>query len=740
MKYLKLFFVWVLLLHTFLYASEEVPTQEEVAKLYVATFNRAPDAGGLNYWTNNSGLRLSQIAQSFFDQPETQTLYPAGTPNRDFIKSVYNNLFNRDPDTAGWDYWEHQLNIGAFSKNRFIEAVINGAQGNDVTILNNKTTVGLYFVEAELEDTAVAKSVMEDIDATMQSVADAMQTIEDFKANTDKDNDYIPDDIEIALGMDPTNADEDGNGVVDGLQSTGRHGDTFFNKQWYIRSTGEWINPYAEYPTIPGNDLHLMEVYHRYMGYNKGTPLVVQVVDTGVDADHEDLIDNMDLSLSRDSAIGEMGDPVESDGDQGTMVAGIIGARAFNGKGVRGIAPFVKIAGSNWVRHTSQVELDEVWTRNDPEGKIVLANNNWIQYVSPYTYKEELMAYAARYLRIVDGIPRGKLFVFPAGNTRDQGGTCRDANLDYGRSNPYAITVAALKNDNMYASYSSAGSNIFVSGYGGSDDYEDKIVSTYIAGHSSSDQDEILWYYEHPEIQEEWCLIGVRISDGVCSMPTWPEDRSLSYTYYYSGTSAAAPMVSGSLALVLEACPTLSWRDVKYLIAQTAIQVDATNSSWVTNGAGFHHSVDYGFGLINTQGMIEACQSGYTPLSGIRTFTKNYEIVSDGIIPDNDPAGFISDFPVDGNKTIEWVALTITSDHTWGADLEIYLTSPSGTTTRLVKGKNGCRDYGLDRGFRYGTVAFFGEASAGTWRLKIADLEAADTGRVEHYNFTVFGH
>jgi len=28
-------------------ASEEVPTQEEVAKLYVATFNRAPDAGGL---------------------------------------------------------------------------------------------------------------------------------------------------------------------------------------------------------------------------------------------------------------------------------------------------------------------------------------------------------------------------------------------------------------------------------------------------------------------------------------------------------------------------------------------------------------------------------------------------------------------------------------------------------------------------------------------------------------------
>jgi len=159
----KLVYVLVILT-TLLRASEEVPAKEEVAKLYVATFNRAPDFSGLNYWTNDSGLRLSQIAESFFDQPETRELYPSGNSNRSFIQSVYANLFNREPDTAGWNYWEDELNSNRFSKNSFILAVINGAQDNDIshdkTILENKTKVGLSFSEAKLSDMNDAKSIL----------------------------------------------------------------------------------------------------------------------------------------------------------------------------------------------------------------------------------------------------------------------------------------------------------------------------------------------------------------------------------------------------------------------------------------------------------------------------------------------------------------------------------------------------------------------------------------------------
>ncbi len=145
-------------------ASEEIPTQEEVAKLYVATFNRAPDAAGLAYWTNSSGLTLSGIAQSFFDQPETLTLYPVQTTNASFITSVYENLFNRQPDTAGLNYWENELNTGVFTKNRFIEAVIAGALNSDLSqdanILINKMIVGLSFADAGLENPDDARTIM----------------------------------------------------------------------------------------------------------------------------------------------------------------------------------------------------------------------------------------------------------------------------------------------------------------------------------------------------------------------------------------------------------------------------------------------------------------------------------------------------------------------------------------------------------------------------------------------------
>ncbi len=164
---LIVFILFLTLLNISTLADENNPTQEEVSKLYVATFNRAPDSAGLNYWINSSGLKLSEVAQSFFDQIETQEKYPPGTSNKNFIQAVYNNLFNRDPDSGGWSYWEGKLNNNEISKNRFIEAVINGAldneNGQDKTILDNKNEVGLYFANVGKTDIDEAKYILQDI-------------------------------------------------------------------------------------------------------------------------------------------------------------------------------------------------------------------------------------------------------------------------------------------------------------------------------------------------------------------------------------------------------------------------------------------------------------------------------------------------------------------------------------------------------------------------------------------------
>lgn len=241
----------------------------------------------------------------------------------------------------------------------------------------------------------------------------------------------------------------------------------YFDKQWHIRSLGTVVNN-SGVETIVGNDLNVLNLYHKYMGYNSGQPIIVQVVDNGVDADHEDLIHNMDLTRSyhHSSAGDVLGDPTPTDSSNthGTMVAGIMGAEAFNEKGVRGIAPFVKIAGSNWLEYQSSSALEKVWLTGEGANEIAVTNNSWGYATGSTTSRdtlyENIAQQGAKTLR--DG--KGRIYVKSAGNARGSGG---NANLTYVTNNRFVIAVSALKHDNTYASYSSQGGNLLISGYSG---------------------------------------------------------------------------------------------------------------------------------------------------------------------------------------------------------------------------------------------------------------------------------
>jgi hypothetical protein len=68
-----------------------------------STGHRMPE--GLDYWVNESfggNPTIEQIAKSFFDQPETQALYPAGTTDEEFVTAIYQNLFNRNRMRKAW--------------------------------------------------------------------------------------------------------------------------------------------------------------------------------------------------------------------------------------------------------------------------------------------------------------------------------------------------------------------------------------------------------------------------------------------------------------------------------------------------------------------------------------------------------------------------------------------------------------------------------------------------------------
>jgi len=161
-----------------------------ISDLYVAYFNRAPDVGGMMYWfgelRNGSSWTLSTIAQSFTDQTEYKETYPAGLSNRDFIEKIYLNLFDRAPDAGGWDYWENDLNHGV-ARDVFIYTVIQGAYAptggaQDKALLNNKHDVSLYYSEqlatsAEVFDNKIDQ-VLNRVTANTHSVVDAKAVID----------------------------------------------------------------------------------------------------------------------------------------------------------------------------------------------------------------------------------------------------------------------------------------------------------------------------------------------------------------------------------------------------------------------------------------------------------------------------------------------------------------------------------------------------------------------------------
>lgn len=92
-----------------------VPDQQatSVARLYYAALSRAPDAGGLAFWTSalKNGASLRDEAQAFISSTEFQATYGA-LDNAGFVRTIYANVLGRAADTGGQSYWTNVLNAG----------------------------------------------------------------------------------------------------------------------------------------------------------------------------------------------------------------------------------------------------------------------------------------------------------------------------------------------------------------------------------------------------------------------------------------------------------------------------------------------------------------------------------------------------------------------------------------------------------------------------------------------------
>ncbi len=157
-----------------------------LTELYLAYFNRAPDAEGLLYWGDRlaDGMTMVQIAESFSVQKETLGLYPEGSPVSTLINSVYNNVLGRDPDSEGFAYWEGQLTSGASTRGAFILDLLSGVRGEagsaaDAAYLKAKTDIGTHYALAHgLNDLDAGRSIMALYDGSDASYSSAQSQVD----------------------------------------------------------------------------------------------------------------------------------------------------------------------------------------------------------------------------------------------------------------------------------------------------------------------------------------------------------------------------------------------------------------------------------------------------------------------------------------------------------------------------------------------------------------------------------
>src|SRR5204863_5765312 len=127
------------------------------------------------------------------------------------------------------------------------------------------------------------------------------------------------------------------------------------------------------------------------------------------------------------------------------------------------------------------------------------------------------------------------------------------------------FAIGAIDYHGLQASYSEPGACLVVSAPGGDDN--EWMTTTDLTGNNGYNQSGV---------------VG-ELSD-------------VNYTGTFGGTSASTPLVSGVIALVLQANTNLNYRDVKEILLRSATKVQPADPDWKTNSAGIAHNHKFGGG------------------------------------------------------------------------------------------------------------------------------------------------
>lgn len=468
--------------------------------------------------------------------------------------------------------------------------------------------------------------------------------------------------------------------------------DPYYSRQWHFDLLGDIEAIWAEFD---------------------GTGVNVGIFDDGVEQTHVDLRDNYNESLEYQ---GDDGEPNTTYDGHGTSVAGIIAA-SNNDTGGVGVAWGAQITGMDFIN--DYVDLAYI-------SAFDVTNHSWgygsdfLDYGDIGDIGSQLYWEARDFQAGVDdgrgGL--GSIAVKAAGN---EAANAQGEGLNSAHT---VITVGALDQFGRVQDYSNFGHNLLVSAG----------AAAYTTDRSGGD--------------------GYN-GDNETDFGIFDPLQDLGMTSQFGGTSAATPVVSGVVALMLQANEGLGWRDVQNILAVSAAHTgsrygslgfgdevgrwDWTDSgTWNGGGMTFHQS--YGFGSLDAFAAVRMAEFWSLMQDGARTSTNEVS----RIYYDTDPVQYVYDFEsvestitVTEDMDIEHIYLTVDWYHGSNRQVEITLIAPDGTESLVFDGD--ASGYFSDD-WTFGLRNYLGQSSVGDWTVRITDTGSGYSGRLDSVNIEFVGN
>ncbi|CAG9537960.1 unnamed protein product [Cercopithifilaria johnstoni] len=473
-----------------------------------------------------------------------------------------------------------------------------------------------------------------------------------------------------------------------GVRNVGNYNlnDPLWSDMWYL-------NP-AVFDR--GLDHNVREAWD--LGYT-GRGVVVTILDDGLERTHPDIAPNYDAKASYDVNDRDE-DPTPrydytDENRHGTRCAGEVAAIFNNSLCIVGIAYNARIGGIRMLDGdvTDAVEATSLAHNSD---HIDIYSASW----GPDDDGRTVDGPAKLTRRAFEkGIREGRhglgsIFVWASGNGGKDADSC---NCDGYTNSIYTLSISSATEHGNIPWYSEACSSTLATAYSSGATGEKMIVTT---------------------------------------------DLHHSCTNAHTGTSASAPLAAGIVALTLEANPKLTWRDMQHIVVRTARPLNLRAGDWVANGVGKKVSHSFGFGLMDAGGMVRLA-SNWTTVPEQRKcivfYPARYKTVPHGnrlqlqLYTDG-----CASYPHNKVGYLEHVQAIITLTAPKRGDIQIYLTSPSGTRSTLLAKR--ARDTSRT-GFRewaFMTTHNWGEMAVGLWILEINN-DGWDDAELIRWDLVLYG-